>query len=328
MQPDIQVQEGTTMNSITTSISRLAPPALAAGVLFSSIGMARADAPGLVVGKDIVAAIKGGSVAFAGSDYAAGALPAGQVGWVPASNNPYGGQRLIDGQASTTCSSACEWRSAYGDVPSPAKPIDLIFTTAAKTPTTVDSVTVWQGQYLGPAYTVQKFQVLVSTSTAPLKITQDYTALKSSFKVAGTFSPTQLATEGQHFTFPAVQARYLMIRILGNGGSAGGVSLGEVAFFAATVQPPAGPPAPTLKFLAASATAGSQESALVVAQKNAPVSIVIDYPSGIQVVVGPKPAGPDGHLVYTWTIPKDTVGKVVVTVVSGGQVTQGTITVS
>ncbi|MDB5059104.1 MAG: hypothetical protein JWO59_2576, partial [Chloroflexi bacterium] len=38
--------------------------------------------------------------------------------------------------------------------------------------------------------------------------------------------------------------------------------------------------------------------------------------------------GADGHLVYTWTIPKGTAGKVVVTVVSAGKVAQGTITVS
>ncbi|MDB5057960.1 MAG: hypothetical protein JWO59_1432, partial [Chloroflexi bacterium] len=292
---------------------------------------AHADAPGLTPGKDLVSALNGGKVAFVTSDYAAGALPAGQVGWAPPSSSAWGGQRLIDGQASTLCNAACEWSSTYGTVPSPASPIDLIFTYASKTPKTVGSVMLWQGQYKGPTYSVQKFQVLVSTSTAPLANPQDYTSLKSSFKPAGTFSATVLATEGQRFTFAPVQARYLMIRILSNGGAAGGVTLGEVAFFAAPPAPPpaAGTiPAPTLKFLSATATAGSQAVALVVAGKNASVGIVIDYPTGVQVFGGLKTAGADGHLVYTWTIPKGTTGKVVVTVVSAGKVKQGTISVS
>jgi hypothetical protein len=319
------------MNPITKTMTRLATLALAAGVLFSAVGIAHADAPGLTVGKDLVAAVNGGNVAFVTSDYAAGALPAGQVGWAPPSSSAWGGQRLIDGQASTSCNASCEWSSAYGVAPSPASPIDLVFTYNAKTPKAVNSVMLWQGQYKGPTFSVQKFQVLVSTSTAPLANPQDYASLKSSFKVAGTFSATPLTTEVQRFTFTAVQARYLMIRILSNGGAAGGVTLGEVAFFAAPPAPPpaAGTvPAPTLKFLSATATAGSQEVALVVAGKNASVGIVIDYPTGVQVFAGLKMAGADGHLVYTWTIPKGTTGKVVVTVVSAGKVKQGTFTVS
>ncbi|MDB5059105.1 MAG: hypothetical protein JWO59_2577 [Chloroflexi bacterium] len=318
------------MNPITKSMTRLATFALAAGMLFSAVSIAHADAPGLTLGKDLVAAANGGKVAFATSDYGAGALPAGQVGWAPPSSNSWGGQRLIDGQASTSCGKACEWSSTTGTVPSPASPIDLIFTYNSKTPKAVNSVMIWQSQY-NSSWTVQNFQVLVSTSTAPLATSQDYTALKSSFKVAGAFSATVLATEGQRFTFPPVQARYLMIRILSNGGSNSGVTLGEVAFFAAPQAPPpaaGGVPAPTLKFLSPTATAGSQEVALVVAGKNAAVGIVIDYPTGVQVVVGPKTAGADGHLVYTWTIPKGTTGKVVVTVVSAGKVKQGTISVS
>jgi hypothetical protein len=326
--PGLPGQEGTAMQRINKSMRRLTIIAIAAGVLFSAVGVAHADAPSLIIAKDIVAAANGGNVAFDSSDYASGSLPAGQVGWAPASSKPWGGQRLIDGQASTSCVSACEWGSQYNVVPSQANPIDLVFTYTSKTPKWVDAVMVWQNQGRSTAYDVTKFQVLVSMSKLPLAKPEDYVALKSTFQVAGTFTPTALATDGQKFTFPVVPARYLMIRILTNGGNSQGVALGEVAFYAAPPPAVIGPAAPTLKFLSATATAGSQESALVVAGKNASVGIVIDYPSGVQVMVGPKTAGADGHLVYTWAIPKGTTGKVVVTVVSGGKVTQGTITVS
>lgn len=316
------------MNVFKTTKTYLASIVLAAGVLFSAAGMAHADAPSLIVAKDIVAAANGGNVAFVSSDDSSGPLPAGQVGWAPTSNKPWGAQHLIDGQASTSCDSACEWNGAYKVQPTPASPIDLVFTSKSKTPDFVDTVMLWQGQYRGAEYIVSKFQVLVSMSKAPLAKPQDFVALKSTFTVAGTFTATPLATDGQKFTFPAVPARYLMIRILSNGGNAQGVSLGEVAFFAAPPPAVVGVAAPTLKFLSATAAAGSQEVALVVAGKSASVSIVIDYPSGAQVVVGPKTAGADGHLVYTWTIPKGTAGKVVVTVVSGGKATQGTFTAS
>ncbi|MDB5076223.1 MAG: hypothetical protein JWO42_2402, partial [Chloroflexi bacterium] len=58
------------MNLINKSMRRLATLALAAGVLFSAVGNAHADAPGLTPGKDLVSALNGGKVAFVTSDYA------------------------------------------------------------------------------------------------------------------------------------------------------------------------------------------------------------------------------------------------------------------
>jgi hypothetical protein len=100
-----------------------------------------------------------------------------------------------------------------------------------------------------------------------------------------------------------------------------------------SAQQPAPQPAPSggtpvLQLVSTTVSAGGQETALVTTAKNASVGIIIDYPDGSQVLVGPKRAGPDGHLVYTWQVPAGTHGTVHLVVDKGGAVAEGTFTVS
>jgi hypothetical protein len=56
--------------------------------------------------------------------------------------------------------------------------------------------------------------------------------------------------------------------------------------------------------------------------------LVIDYPHGPQMVLGPKQAGPDGHLALTRTIPSGVHDTVHVTADIASKVAQSMFTVS
>jgi len=84
----------------------------------------------------------------------------------------------------------------------------------------------------------------------------------------------------------------------------------------------------TVQFFSTTVTAGGQQVALVATASNASVTLVIDYPNGSQMVIGPRQAGPDGHLAVTWAIPSGVHGPIHVTVDSAGMVAQGSFTVS
>jgi hypothetical protein len=95
---------------------------------------------------------------------------------------------------------------------------------------------------------------------------------------------------------------------------------------------PAPPPIPggkaTVKLFSATVAPGGQQVALVATAGDASVTLVVDYPNGSQIVIGPMQAGADGHLALTWTIPSGVHGTVHVTVDSEGKVLQGTFSVS
>ncbi|MGH2344222.1 MAG: hypothetical protein ACRDG4_03280, partial [Chloroflexota bacterium] len=91
-------------------------------LLLPTAGARGAASPTLIpnIGKDLVAAVNGGNVAFASSDESSGSLAAGQPGWAPTSALPNGAEKLIDGNASTpthACGSACEWLTWGGTHP-------------------------------------------------------------------------------------------------------------------------------------------------------------------------------------------------------------------
>jgi hypothetical protein len=83
----------------------------------------------------------------------------------------------------------------------------------------------------------------------------------------------------------------------------------------------------TLKLFSSTVSAGGQETALITAGHGAELTVVITYPNGSQLVLGPKKAGADGNFAYTWTIPAGVKGKVHITVVSYSTVASSTFTV-
>jgi hypothetical protein len=83
----------------------------------------------------------------------------------------------------------------------------------------------------------------------------------------------------------------------------------------------------SLTFLSAAVIPGAQQAALVVTAPDTSVVIVVNYPDGSQVVVGPKRTAVDGKLVYSWNIPKGVHGTVHITVVSAAGVAQSSFTV-
>src|ERR1035437_3272328 len=117
----------------TTMMAQLVALALVASLFSPTAGRIHPASGTLIpdISKDLVAAINGGNVAFATSDYPAGSLPAGQPGWAPTSSLGWGAEKLIDGHASTTgtnCSQTCEWAGVTGIIPTAAAPVDLVFT--------------------------------------------------------------------------------------------------------------------------------------------------------------------------------------------------------
>ncbi len=324
------------MNTVKTTLARLAAACVAAALLIPIAGTTRAAGSTLVtkLNTDLVARTNGGNAAFATSDMSFASLPAGQPGWAPTGSLQYGAMKLIDGHASTAstdCDGGCDWG---GNNLSPATPIDLIFTFAKTSQMTIDSVVLWQSNY-SEAFTVSQYEVLVSTSAQPLLKPADYPALKSTFTPVGKYLLAPQLGTGQAAKFPPVDARYVMIRILSTQTNSTVAYLGEVQVFGPATGPgmatavPATPSSGALglKFLTATVSAGSQQVAQIVASKNALVAIVIDYPNGTQDVKQQK-AGADGHLIYMWSIPKGIDGQVTMTVVSKGKSATGTFTAS
>ncbi len=325
------------MNTVKTTLARLAAVCVAAALLIPVAGTTYAEGTTLVtkLTTDLVARTNGGNVAFATSDTSLGeGLPAGQPGWAPTGSLQYGAMKLIDGHASTAstdCDGGCDWA---GNNLSPTTPIDLVFTFAKTSPMTIDSVVLWQSNY-SEAFTIHQYELLVSTSALQLVKPADYLTLKPTFKSVGTYLLTPQVGTGQAAKFSPVDARYVMIRVLSTVSGSTVAYLGEVQVFgpatasgtATAVPATPGSGALSLKFLSATVSAGSQQVAQIVASKNALVAIVIDYPNGTQDVKQQK-AGADGHLIYMWSTPKGIKGQVSMTVVSMGKTATGTFTVS
>jgi hypothetical protein len=72
---------------------------------------------------------------------------------------------------------------------------------------------------------------------------------------------------------------------------------------------------------------GANQTVVVTTTANSWVTMVMTFPDSSQVVVGPKRAGSNGHLTYTWKIPAGQHG-IVRLVVVGASVAQGSFTVS
>jgi hypothetical protein len=74
----------------------------------------------------------------------------------------------------------------------------------------------------------------------------------------------------------------------------------------------------SVQLVPAAVAAGGQETALVTTRPGAFVTLVIDYPDGLQAAVGPRRADADGHLVYPWAVPEGVLGTVRVVAVGAG----------
>jgi len=139
-------------------------------------------------------------------------------------------------------------------------------------------------------------------------------------------------------TIPFGTARVIAFRAIKNDDpksayTAERLILGNPAALSAGSTQPAQPtqttPAGTLELQVVSpvVAGGGQQTVIASTAPNASVTVVIDYPNGLQAVAGPRQAGGDGHLVYTWAVPGGVQGAVHVTVDSAGKVTQGSFVV-
>jgi hypothetical protein len=84
------------------------------------------------------------------------------------------------------------------------------------------------------------------------------------------------------------------------------------------VLPGPSPSKTKVQLVPAAAAAGGQETVLVTTLPDAFVTLVIDYPDGLQTAVGPRRTDADGHLVYTWAVPVGVQGTVRVVAVGTG----------
>lgn len=91
-----------------------------------------------------------------------------------------------------------------------------------------------------------------------------------------------------------------------------------------SAQPAAARPA--VHITSPSIAAGDKQVVQVSAGKRAALALVIDYPDGTQVVT-PARTRADGTYTYSWTIAAGIHGTVQVTVVSAGNIAQGSFQV-
>ena len=135
-------------------------------------------------------------------------------------------------------------------------------------------------------------------------------------------------------TIPFGKARVIAFRAIKNDDpksayTAERLILGNPVALPAGVAPPTQPAQATpagpfgLQVVSPVVAGGGQQTVIAGTAPDASVTVVIDYANGMQAVAGPRQAGGDGHLVYTWTIPTGVPGTVHVTVDSAGKVAQG-----
>lgn len=145
---------------------------------------------------------------------------------------------------------------------------------------------------------------------------------------------TQLASFN---VMPGVSARHeivdlglhTIIRVVRQSNDSG--SNGAYALVNPELVHQGAPPSPPPSIVLASGMvqAGAQQTIDVSTQANKTVTLLVVYPNGKHLAVGPQKSGPTGHDIYTFTVPSGTHGQAqVVAVITGVGIAQSTFNIS